>query len=94
MKGVVPASTSDFGDSIPRLGSDIVGVNPKFARHAGGIGIGIGDWDIGLNDHTKGICRVVTGRRTPFRLPCTMLVLWRYLGPSTASANCEDSWEW
>jgi hypothetical protein len=34
MKGVVPPPTSDFDDSIPRLGSCTMVMNPKSARHA------------------------------------------------------------
>ena len=34
MKGVVPPPVSDFDDSIPRLGSCTIVMNPKSARHA------------------------------------------------------------
>ena len=34
MKGVVPPLTSDLDDSIPRLGSCTMVMNPKSARHA------------------------------------------------------------
>jgi hypothetical protein len=34
MKGVVPPPTLDFDDSIPRLGSCTMVMNPKSARHA------------------------------------------------------------
>ena len=34
MKGVVPPPASDFDDSIPRLGSCTMVINPKSARHA------------------------------------------------------------
>ena len=34
MKGVVPPPTSDFDDSILRLGSSTMDMNPKSARHA------------------------------------------------------------
>ena len=34
MKGVVPPPAVDFDDSLPRLGSYTMVMNPKSARHA------------------------------------------------------------
>ena len=48
--------------------------------------VGIRDQDVGLSD-MRDVRGIPTGTLTPFKSPCTILALWRYFSPSTASAS-------